>query len=155
MIAAGRPAFEADWGYKDYASCSAIDSQCFEVGSPSRAMVGTSAGSFYGRLWAGGAGGEGCWVFLYEDMVGWHYVSGRCAQSTGYIPGPQDRVYVSGCANVRDGAGLSSKVVACVSNGTVVDVDSAPVYADGHIWWHLTGRGWMAHDFLVAPKGIA
>jgi hypothetical protein len=31
--------------------------------------------------------------------------------------------------------------------------DSAPVYADGHIWWHLGAfEGWMAHDFLLAAK---
>jgi len=22
------------------------------------------------------------------------------------------------------------------------------VYAEAHVWWHLTGRGWMAHDYL-------
>jgi hypothetical protein len=33
----------------------------------------------------------------------------------------------------------------------VVDVDSAPLYTDGKIWWHLSGKGWMAHDFLIAP----
>ncbi|OLE50502.1 MAG: hypothetical protein AUI36_19285 [Cyanobacteria bacterium 13_1_40CM_2_61_4] len=37
----------------------------------------------------------------------------------------------------------------CATRGTVVDVDSAPVYLDGHIWWHLSGRGWMAHEFLT------
>jgi len=159
MVAVGRPGFEADWGYKDYSSCSASDSNCFEVGSPSRAMIGTNAGSLYGTVGGGpgsSGGGAGCFIFLYEDSGGWHYVNGRCAQSTGYVPGPQDRVFVnSGCANVRDADGLSSKVVGCLSNGTLVDVDSAPVYVDGHIWWHLANLGWMPHDFLVAPKGVA
>jgi len=160
MVAVGRPAFEADWGYKDYSACSGTDSNCFEVGSPSRATVGTDAGTFYGTIHGGsgssGGGGAGCFIFLYEDSSGWHYVNGRCAQSTGYLPGPQDRVYVSGGrANVREAAGLSSKVVGCLSNGTIVDVDSAPVYVEGHIWWHLANWGWMAHDFLVAPKGVS
>jgi hypothetical protein len=88
-------------------------------------------------------------VFLYEDAAGWHFVNVRCAQATGAIPGPQDLVRVSGCANVREAPGPSSHVVACLSNGTVVDVDSAPVYLDEHIWWHLSGRGWMAHDYLT------
>ena len=157
MIAVGRPGFEADWGYKDYASCTSEDLNCFQVGNPSRAMVGTDAGSFYGNYGAGpgyiGGGGAGCWVFVYRDSGGWHYVNGRCAQATGTLPGIQDLVYVSGCANVRSSPGLSSKVFGCLANGTVVDVDSAPVYSDGHIWWHLARRGWMAHDFLVAPKG--
>ena len=60
-----------------------------------------------------------------------------------------DQVHVSGCANVRDAPGLSSHILVCLPNGTIVDVDSAPTYADGHIWWHLARRGWMAHDYLT------
>ncbi len=67
------------------------------------------------------------------------------------IPGADNFVYVTGCANVRDVPGLSRKILACLANRTRVVVDSAPIYADGKIWWHLQGRGWMAHDFLVAP----
>ena len=156
MIEVGRPAAEQDLGMKDVSNCSGND-VCFRVGNPSRAMVGTEAGTFYGT--AGGAsgtgGGAGCFVFLYHDASGWHYVNARCSQATGSIPGPQDRVFVSNCANVRDSPGLSGRVLACLSSGTFVDVDSAPIYTDGHIWWHLAGRGWMAHDFLVAPKGTA
>jgi hypothetical protein len=134
MIAAGRPAAQRDI-------------LGFQIGNPSRAMVGTNAGTFYGT-----ASGTGCWVFLYQDAAGWHYVNARCAQGTGSIPGPQDNVWVSGCANVRDAPSLGGRVVACLPNGTLVDVDSAPVYADSHLWWHLADRGWMAHDFLVAPR---
>ncbi len=152
MIAVGRPAAEADLGFIDSSVCSGTEN-CFEVGNPSRAMVGVHAGTFYGSEHnASGPGGSGCWVFLFEDSAGWHYVNAQCAQSTGYLPGSQDRVFVTGCANVRDAPGLSGKVVACLPNGTIVDVDSAPVYQEAHIWWHLAGRGWMAHDFLVAPK---
>lgn len=153
MIAVGRPAMEADLGLKDPASCSGAD-HCFVVGNPSRAMVGTSAGTFYGSEHsASGPGGSGCWVFLFNDSAGWHYVNAECSQASGYLPGPAARVFVtSGCVNVRDAPGLSGKVLGCLGNGTSVDVDSAPTYLDGHIWWHLVGRGWMAHDFLVAPK---
>jgi hypothetical protein len=152
MIAVGRPGIEADLGFKDSASCSGSD-LCFQVGNPSRAMVGTNAGSFYGAEHsASGPGGAGCWVFLFEDSNGWHYVNGACAQSEGYVPGVGDRVFVTGCANFRAAPGLSAKVLGCLGNGTIVNVDSAPVYKDAHIWWHLAGRGWMAHDFLVAPK---
>jgi hypothetical protein len=152
MIAVGRPGIEADFGWKDGAACSG-NATCFTVGNPSRAMVGTNAGTFYGNQHnASGPGGSGCWVFLYQDSKGWHYVNAGCAQATGYIPGPQDRVFVNGCANLRDAPGLSSHVIGCLGNGTVVDIDSAPTYLDGHIWWHLADRGWLAHDFLVAPK---
>jgi hypothetical protein len=153
MIAVGRPAAERDLGLKDGSSCSGTDN-CFWVGNPSRAAVGSEAGIFYGTTGSasGTGGGAGCTVFLYHDATGWHYVNARCAQATGYMPGIQDRVWVSGCANVRETPGLSGRILACLPNQTVVDVDSAPVYRDGHIWWHLAGRGWMAHDFLVAPK---
>lgn len=154
MIAVGRPAIEADYGWRDWSVC-VNGEQCFEVGSPSRAMVGTNAGTFYGidGQYPGGGLGSGCWVFLYEDSGGWHYVNAGCAQAQGYVPGPADRVFVTpGCAHVRDAPGLSSRVLDCLGNGTNVNVDSAPIYLDGHIWWHLAGHGWMAHDFLVAPK---
>ena len=149
MIAVGKPAAERELGLVDWSVCSGSQ-QCFKVGEPSRAMVGTNAGTFYGNEGCKvPCGGSGCWVFLYQDAAGWHYVNAVCAQGTGNVPGPQVTVKVSGCANVRDNPGLSSKVVACLPNGTYVDVDSAPVYADGHIWWHLADRGWMAHDYLV------
>jgi hypothetical protein len=153
MIAVGRPAIERDYGWKDWSVCT-NGHQCFKVGNPSRAMVGTNAGTFYGshgQFPAGGLGSE-CWVFLDKDSKGWHYVNAGCAQPIGSLPGPQDRVFVTGCANFRVAPGLSATVLGCLGNGTTVDVDSAPVYKDGHIWWHLAGRGWMAHDFLVAPK---
>jgi hypothetical protein len=154
MIAVGKPAIEADYGWPDWSAC-VNGQQCYEVGSPSRAMVGTNAGTFYGIYgqYPGGGLGSPCWVFLFEDAGGWHYVNAGCAQARGYVPGPGDRVFVNpGCANVRDAPGLSAKVLACLNNGTVVDVDGAPTFVDGHIWWHLAGHGWMAHDFLVAPK---
>ncbi len=154
MVAVAVPAFEADWGYKDVSACGSGDT-CFQIGDPPRAQIGVDAGSIYGTEHLNGyGGGSGCSLFLFRDAGGWHYVNGRCAQATGYIPGPQDLVYVQGCANLRDGPGVSSKVIACIRNGTTVDVDSAPVYLDGHIWWHLAGKGWMAHDFLVAPKSV-
>src|SRR5947199_1363899 len=149
MIEVGKPAAQRELHAVDASQCSGSQA-CFRVGSPTRAMVGTNAGTFYGTLGcAAGAscGGSGCYLFLYQDAAGWHFVNVRCAQATGDIPGPQDLVKVSGCANVRDAPGLSSHVVACLTNGTIVDVDSAPVYLDGHIWWHLNGRGWMAHEF--------
>src|SRR2546427_10924543 len=149
MVAVGKPAAEKALGVQDASACSG-NQQCFFLGSPSRAMVGTNAGTFYGQVGgASGGGGAACFVFLYRDAAGWHYVNARWAQATGSIPGPQDLVKLSGWTNGPDPPGLSSHIVACLPNGTVVDVDSAPVYLDGHIWWHLSGRGWMAHEFLT------
>lgn len=153
MILVGRPAIEADLGLKEEASCANND-LCFDVGNPSRAMVGTNAGTFFGGVHdTAGGRSDSCWVFLYEDSAGWHYVNAGCSRNgIAPVPGIGDRVFVTGCANFRVAPALAAKVLGCLGNGTSVDVDSAPVYADGHIWWHLAGRGWMAHEFLVAPK---
>lgn len=152
MIAVGRPAAETDFGLTDSSTCSGTQ-ECFRVGNPSRAMVGSNAGTFYAQKYNASGSSGFCIVFLYQDSNGWHYLNAGCQVSSGgYIPGPMDRVFVTSCANLRDAPGLSSNVIGCLGNGTVVDVDSAPFYLDGHIWWHLAGRGWLAHDFLVAPK---
>jgi hypothetical protein len=153
MLAVGKPAIERAYGWKDWTACSNNET-CFKVSNPSRATVGTNAGyftGFDGRYPEGGLG-SACTVFLYLDSKGWHYVNAGCFQNPGYVPGPGDHVSVTGCANFRAAPTLSAKVLGCLGNGTVVDVDSGPVYQDAHIWWHLSGRGWMAHDFLVAPK---
>lgn len=151
MIAVGRPAAEAELGLPDPSRCSATQ-LCFQVSNPSLAMVGTNAGTFSGDMFCKTpCGGSPCRVFLFQDASGWHYVNARCAGNTGFMPGTGDEVFVSSCANVRNAPALSAPVVVCLKAGSPVDVDSAPVYADGHIWWHLACRGWMAHDFLVAP----
>lgn len=152
MLAAGVNAAEADLGVTDGGACR-NGQTCFWVGDPPRAMVGVHAGTFYGSIHAyPEGGGAGCWVYLYEDDTGWHFNSVRCAQATGSTPGLQSLVWVTGCANVRETPSLAAKVLDCLPGGTQVDVDSAPVYADGHIWWHLAQRGWMAHEFLIEPK---
>jgi hypothetical protein len=154
MVAAGKAAFERAYGLKDVSACGSGD-DCFSVANPSGATIGSNAGYFRGESHHFNGAGAGCVVYLRQDASGWHFVNGRCAQATGYLPGPLDRVYVpSACARVRELPSLSGKVLDCLPRGYVVNVDSPPVYADGYIWWHLQGRGWMAHDFLLWPKGV-
>lgn len=153
MTAVGKAGIEREYGWKDWSACSNGEA-CFKVSQPSRAMVGTHAGVFDGGngLYPGGGLGSACWIFVYQDSDGWHYSNAGCAQNPGYVPGVGAHVFVTGgCANFRNVPGLSSRVLGCLKNGTIVDVDSAPVYLNAHIWWHLVGRGWMAHDFLVKP----
>ncbi len=152
MIAAGSPGVEKALGMKDWSVCS-NGQTCFKASIAGAAMVGTNAGVFDGGygLYPGGGLGAACWVFVYADSSGWHYLNSGCAQNDGFVPGSSDtgaHVFVTGCANFRATPGLTGKVLGCLGNGTVVNVDTAPEYQDGHIWWHLTGRGWMAHDFL-------
>jgi hypothetical protein len=151
MVAVGRAGAEADLKLKDWSQCGAGQS-CFTFNSPSRVIVGTNAGALGGGygLYPEGGLGAFCVVFVINDSTGWHYVNVSCAQNEGYMPGPFDHVTIaSGCANVRTSPSLSAKAVACLANNTQVAVDSAPLYADTHIWWHLAGRGWMVHDFLA------
>ena len=154
MLSAGRSAVETKYHVKPIAQCQDGDS-CFIVQSPLIAIVGTNAGVFGGVLGVYPQGGLGCGVlvFLTYDQAGWHYVNSGCVQNPGGVPGTYDHVSVSsGCANFRTEPSLTAKVVGCLPANTEVSVDSAPVFADGHIWWHLAGRGWMAHDFLLAPN---
>jgi hypothetical protein len=154
MLSVGRPAVEAKYGLKPIATCRNGDN-CFIVRSPLVAIVGTNAGVFSGSIGLYPDGGLGCGVlvFLSYDSTGWHYVNSGCVQNGGFWPGVIDQVFVSsGCANVRTSPSLSATVLACLPAHTQVSVDSAPVYADAHIWWHLAGRGWMVHDYLLAPN---
>ena len=149
MVGAGKPGAERDLGIRDCGSSQpGPGNDCFAVPSPKRGTIGTEAGYFLGARF-----GSGCWVYLYHDSGGWHYVNVRCGQATGYAPtvGADDQVYVTGCANTRTTPGLGSPVVDCLPNGTVVHVTNGPAYSDGKLWWRLQGHGWMAHDFLISP----
>ena len=153
MVAVGAPALEAHFKWGDWSTCRSGQA-CYRSLTPPRAIIGTSAGVFAGEegIYPEGGYGSYCVTFLFLDTTGWHYVNAGCTQEMAYLPGDPGYVYIaSGCANVRSAPSLSSQVIGCLSNGTLVHVDSAPAYADGHIWWHLSGRGWMAHDFLVSP----
>ena len=155
MVRVGTAGIERELGIGDASSCGSAQ-PCFHVGNPTRAMVGTNAGTFYGLETCGyRCQNSGCYVFLSHDSTGWSYVDGRCLQSFDQVPGASDEVHVgSGCANVRDAPSLSGRVLTCLTDHFGVSVDSAPTYADGHIWWHLVCLGWMAHDFLITQPGL-
>jgi hypothetical protein len=111
----------------------------------------------YVQMGFGGyGGGSACFVYVFYDSAGWHlYPPTICSQQGGLNPilGYEDQVQVTGggCANVRQQPSLSSKVVACIKNGTTVTIDATPPrYVDGHIWWSINHQqGFMAHDALI------
>src|SRR5438067_4144772 len=147
MVAVGKPAAARQLGITDCGSSSpGAGHDCFMALGASDAMVGTDAGYFHGARF-----GSGCWVYLYEDGSGWHFVDVQCAQAPGSLPRIEmdDLVKVSGCANVRSEPGLQARIVACLPNGTTVHVVGGPVYRDGKLWWLLQGQGWVVHDSLV------
>lgn len=112
----------------------------------------------YVQLAYSGSGGTDCFAYFYPDSSGWHYSSPTvCPRQPGFNPvlGGQDHVSGSDtCANVRLAPSLSSRVMTCLKNGTVVSIDmDFPRYVDYHIWWSINGhQGWMAHDYLISPS---
>ena len=105
--------------------------------------------------YGGSGGGAACFTYLFHDATGWHlYPPIICGQQGGLNPilGYDDQVQVTGgCANIRQQASISAKVVTCLTNGTTVHIDTTPPrYVDGHIWWSVNnGQGFMAHDVLI------
>jgi hypothetical protein len=105
--------------------------------------------------YGGSGGGAACFTYLFHDATGWHlYPPIICGQQGGLNPilGYDDQVQLTGgCANVRQQPSISAKVVACLTNGATVHIDTTPPrYVDGHIWWSVNnGQGFMAHDVLV------
>ena len=106
--------------------------------------------------YGGSGGGAACFTYLFRDTTGWHlYPPIICGQQGGLNPilGYDDQVQLTGggCGNVRQQPNVSAKVVACLTNGTTVHIDTTPPrYVDGHIWWSVNnGQGFMAHDVLV------
>ena len=106
--------------------------------------------------YGGSGGGAACFTYLFHDSSGWHlYPPIICGQQGGLNPilGYDDQVQLTGggCGNVRQQPSLSAKVVACLTNGTSVHIDTTPPrYVDGHIWWSVNnGQGFMAHDVLI------
>jgi len=99
------------------------------------------------------SGGRQCAGYVFHGGGGWHLVDAACGLPDQLSPlvGRDATVRVPGsCANVRETASLTGRVVACINDGTAVHIDGGPTYADGRLWWHEK-LGWMAHDFLVGP----
>jgi hypothetical protein len=103
----------------------------------------------------GGSPNLVCYAYVFYDSTGWHYTTPVvCPTKSGFNPvmGTQDHVNVPGsCANVRATPSITSRIVTCLKDGTVVSIDTIfPRYVDGHIWWSINAQaGWVAHDFLI------
>ncbi|HEV2014525.1 MAG TPA: zinc ribbon domain-containing protein [Candidatus Dormibacteraeota bacterium] len=96
------------------------------------------------------SGGRQCVGYVYRSGGSWHFLGAVCGLPGQLSPmvGHVATVHVPGnCANVRAGASLRAVVIACLKDGTTVQVDGGPTYADGRLWWHEK-HGWIAQDFL-------
>lgn len=102
-----------------------------------------------------------CGIYTVHDQAAWRFLDMGCdARESGQQwpdVGSVDYIFNVGasCANVRATPGLTGRIVGCLKDGTTVNVDGGPVYvieanpAASHLWWHLQGVGWMAHDYLL------
>lgn len=98
---------------------------------------------------------KSCITYVFKEPTGWEYLESRCEGDLLISPylGSAVQIHVSsGCANMRATPGLGAAAVGCVPDGTRAVTDDGPSFADGRLWWHLVGNGWMAHDFLVVPE---
>jgi hypothetical protein len=57
------------------------------------------------------------------------------------------------CLNLRVAPGMSGAVIACLPSGARLTVTDGPREADGHTWWQLDGRGWVAGEYLEPLDG--
>jgi hypothetical protein len=134
-----------------------VNRACVSIGTE---HDGTGSAYFNGE---GGTNGEvlACMTYVVHDPAGWRGVRSQCPAAFPAV-GRSGMVWLGGVtagscgANVRSSPGPTGKVVACVQHHTPVSIDGGPTYVpmsttDG-IWWHLTGRGWMADNFLIFPE---
>jgi hypothetical protein len=127
-------------------------------------LTGQHVGHAAGYLTAS-AGSNGllqsCAFYLFSTSDGWRSLNYFCRKSPTPFPavGSSGRVVLglgeTGCVNVHSAPAISSKVVACLKELTAVRIDDGPYYVpsssqlDIQYWWHIAGRGWMVHRYLM------
>ncbi len=85
-----------------------------------------------------------CVVYLHDAGGQWSADAATCVDSATPAPVTGATVPVAApgsCARIRRAAGLTSPVIACLRDGTLVTVDAAPVYRDGHLWFSVSAPG--------------
>ncbi len=124
---------------------------CLATSQPAFGAVGVDAGYFELVARPQGGADSHCMVYVARDSEAspWHFVDVACGPGAyPQVNARDDSVKASGCAKVRD-APEFGKVVACLPNGMSVWIDDGPFYVANRLWWHLQGRGWMAHELLI------
>lgn len=127
-------------------------------------VTGTAAVYFAGEAGSNSAL-QSCAFYLVSFMSAWHTLDWRCRDGSTPFPAVSSTGAVqflfgeTGCVNVRAAPSTSAKVVQCLPPGTAVTIDGGPVYAPPartafqvsflDLWWHLAGRGWMVHQYLL------
>ena len=141
------------------AACPSTAAKCLAIQSE---VDGVNAAYFRAHLGNSSAAAL-CLLYTVQDSAGWRFLNMACAGPESGVSWPDvgeiDYVFVAAgtCANVRATPGLSGRIVACLRAGATVNIDGGPNYvvepppSVSHLWWHIQGLGWMAHDFLALP----
>lgn len=104
---------------------------------------------------------QNCAFYVVGVTGAWRTLESRCTGMAAQFPvvGAVARVTLGmgeqGCVNVHDAPGISSRVVACLSDGALVQIDNGPNYISSpsspsalDVWWHIAGKGWMVDQYL-------
>jgi N-acetylneuraminic acid mutarotase len=135
---------------QDMSACFRVDTSPLDAGRTGQDAV-YFARSVHCQVDASGGPGFALVVYVVHGPEGWHYLDARGTQSPGFVPtvGDSLTLRLGGCANVRAAPSTSAQVATCLASGSTVTIDGGPNYGDGHLWWHLAGRGWMAHEVVT------
>lgn len=143
-------------------ACPASATKCLAVQSE---VDGDHAGYFRAHI-GSSKSSSSCFIYTIDDASGWHFLDMACAGPESGVSWPDvgefDYVFVpaGSCANVRAAPGLTGRIVTCLPSGVTVTIDGGPNYvvepkpSISHVWWHIQGKGWMAHDFLVGTSYV-
>jgi hypothetical protein len=108
-----------------------------------------------------------CKIYLTSTSLGWQLLEQyrNCYRLTSAFPAVgstgqiafQPYSFETGCVNVHAAPGLSTRVVACLPEGTSVTIDDGPYYLSEptspldltkNYWWQIVNQGWVVHRYL-------
>lgn len=101
--------------------------------------------------------GDTCYAYLHESGGAWSSDLQVCGSGSAFGPaaGASLPVRAPGtCARLHRSPGLNTAVVACLPDGTIVNLTSPPAYQDGHYWWPVEAgsrSGVIAMEALPVP----
>jgi len=110
-----------------------------------------------------------CGLYVVHEGDIWRQLDVRCTEAAkGVSPALHERGHVqlgmgeTGCVRVHTTPGITARVVNCLKPGTTALIDGGPYYlptkaskppdgpSQADLWWHLSGYGWMVHQYLYS-----
>jgi hypothetical protein len=99
------------------------------------------------------------WRYGVTSPDVWRLLSGSPAPTAVLTRGGNAIVTNTGtCLNVRESASVNARILACLSDGTMVHIADGPVEMEGYRWWLIEAgamRGWSAEAPSTTSGSIA